>query len=229
MSMDRLVGHNIERFDIPYLLRWSIYNGVEVPFNLVPSSARFRGWQGCSFDTMTHLGAGEYNYFIKLELAARACGYQGGKTGDGKDFYKMSREDQEKYLTTDVEMVDHVFNSMQESYKTDYNPVVFDIETKPKDVDLIERLAPEFNPDNVAVGNLKDPEKIRAKIENAEANHIKKIQDEAGLHAHYSDPCAIGYKIDGKVELHFGEPKELLTRFWELANSVWYNNQSKSI
>ena len=229
MTMDRLVGHNIERFDIPYLIRWSVYNGVKVPFNLVPQNNRFRGWQGCSFDTMTMLGAGEWNYMIKLETAARACGYDGYKTGDGKFFYQMSDEQKEEYLTADIEMVDYLFKHFAESYSLDYKPVIFDIETEPLSYDEIEQLAPKFNPDDVAVGNLKDPDKIRAKIESAEANHIKKIQDGAGLHAHFSKPIAIGYKIDDKVELDFSEPKELLTRFWERANDVWYNNNSKTI
>jgi hypothetical protein len=228
MTMDRLVGHNIDRFDITYLIRWSVYNGIKVPFNLVPNG-KFRGWRSCIFDTMTELGAGEYNYMIKLELAARACGYEGGKTGNGKFFYQMSEEDKKEYLTADIEMVDYLFEHFMASYELDYKPVIFDIETEPLDYDNLDRLAPKFNPDDVAVGNLKDPEKIRAKIETAEANHIKKIQDGAGLQAHYSKPIAIGYKIDGKVELDFSEPKELVTRFWEIANDVWYNNNSKSI
>ena len=225
MSLQRLVGHNIYKFDLPYLIRASIYNGVKVPPQLIPFGAKFQRFDTYSMDTMHMIGAGEWTYMLKLETAARACGYVGGKTGSGKDFYKMSRADQEEYLTSDLEMTKFLYEAMAGSFSYDFDTVVFDIETMPKDD--IEDIAPAFDPDNVAVGNLKDPEKIQAKIENAEANHFKSLQDKAGLHAHYSQPCAIGYIIKGQVELDFSEPKELLTRFWDIAGKVWGNNQEQ--
>ena len=172
---------------------------------------------------MNLVGAGEWGYLLKLETASMACGMSYGKTGKGKDFYKMSRSDQEEYLTQDLLMTQHLYERIAEVFEYEFDPVIFDIETCPKTEGEIEMIAPKFDPENVATGNLKDPEKIQAKIDNAEANHIKSLQDRAGLHAHYSQPCAIGYIIDGKVELDFSEPKELLTRFWEVSSKVWGN------
>jgi len=225
MMIQRLVGHNIHKFDLPYLIRASIYNKVEVPQYLLPFGGRFQRFDSYSIDTMQMVGAGEWGYLLKLETAAMACGMSYGKTGSGKNFYLMSRDEQEEYLKQDLLMTQHLYKNISHAFGYEYEPIIFDIETMPKSETAIEMIAPKFDPDSVAIGNLKDPEKVEAKINAAEDSHLSKIMDKAGLHAHYSDPCAIGYIIGGEVRMDFHEPKELLTRFWEVASSVWGNNQ----
>jgi hypothetical protein len=227
MSLQRLVGHNIWKFDLPYLIRSSVYNRVKIPPYLLPFGGKFQRFENYSIDTMNLIGAGEWGYLLKLETASMACGVSYGKTGSGKNFYKMPRKEQEEYLRQDLLMTEYLYNNIAESFGYEYEPIIFDIETCPKTEGQIEMIAPKFDPENVATGNLKDPEKIQAKIDNAETNHIRSLQDKAGLHAHYSQPCAIGYIVKGKVELDFNEPKELLTRFWSIVSEVWGNNQEQ--
>ena len=43
LKLSRLVGHNVLNFDIPYLIRWSIYNGVKVPQECTPFGGRGNG------------------------------------------------------------------------------------------------------------------------------------------------------------------------------------------
>ena len=55
--------------------------------------------------------------------------------------------------------------------------LIYDIETKPQStaIDSIMALEPKFDPDSVAVGNLKDEEKIKKKIIDAGIAHEKKM------------------------------------------------------
>ena len=55
--------------------------------------------------------------------------------------------------------------------------IILDIETRPqpKAMDSIMALQPKFDPDSVAVGNLKDEEKIKKKIIDAGIAHEKKM------------------------------------------------------
>ena len=222
--LQKLVGHNIYRFDLVYLVRSSMCHNVDIPPYLNPCKKyqRFDQW---SIDTMYEYAAGEYNYMISLETLAMSFGMSYGKTGKGKDFYLMSRDDQEEYLQSDLHMTEFVYKRLASTLGYEFEPIIFDIETMPKSENQIGMIAPKFDPDKVAVGNLKDPAKVEAKINAAEENHLNSIMEKAALHAHYSDPCAIGYIINGKVRMDFHEPKELLTRFWDIASKVWGNNK----
>lgn len=107
--------------------------------------------------------------------------------------------------------------------------LIFDIETEPAPMDVLQRIAKpfdpasmphpgEFNPSSVKLGNLKDQAKITEKIEaarvahatlvdryesdliEAEARHLAEIMDKAALNASIGCICAIGYRNDaGKV------------------------------
>lgn len=223
VRLSRLVGHNILGFDLPYLIRWSIYNGVVVPAEATPFGVRGNGkyFPDMYIDTMTCMGAGEWGHRISLDMASRACGFQ-GKNGNGKWFYQMSQDDKEQYLANDVRQTKALFDSINNSLNFTEKFTVFDIETAPKIQEEIERIAPEFDPDSVKLGNVKDYEKIQAKLKDARENHLTSIMDKAGLHAHYSDPIAIGYiHEDGTEQLDFSEPKELVANFWKLAQKVF--------
>lgn len=70
--------------------------------------------------------------------------------------------------------------------------IVFDIETGPlSDAELAAALPP-FDPNEVKVGNIKDPEKIAAKLAEAEANHRRDFVEKAGLDALSGRVIAIG-------------------------------------
>lgn len=81
---------------------------------------------------------------------------------------------------------------------------VFDIETAPLD-DL------EFDPSEVKLGNLKDEEKIAAKIEDAR----QKYQRDAALSAITGQVCAIGVK-SAEYEIFVGEEPAVLAGFWKV-------------
>lgn len=222
MSLTKIVGHNILKFDLPYLIRSSIINGVKVPSYLSPFDRKRTSYDPIFQDTMHLYGAAEYGYLIKLETLAKSLGFKGGKTGSGKNFYKMSQDKKEEYLTADLRMTEHVWQRLNNSLSVSDDAIIFDIETAPRTEEEIEQIAPAFDENSVLVGNLKDPEKIQQKIEKAEVNHISNLVNKAALHAHYSQPCAIGYiHLDGKVQLDFSEPKELLEQFWDTTAKVW--------
>jgi hypothetical protein len=59
--------------------------------------------------------------------------------------------------------------------------IVFDIETGPLPESELAALVPPFDPAEVRTGNLKDPEKIAAKIAEAEVNHRRDFFEKAAL------------------------------------------------
>jgi len=124
--------------------------------------------------------------------------------------------------------------------------IVFDIETGPLPTEQIKDLAPvfspatkhpgEFNPAAVKLGQLKDPAKIEAKIEDARQKHAKAVEDfaakleqeesdywqaimdRAALSAITGHVLAIGYRgaktvIRGR-EFSPDNEADLLVEFW---------------
>ena len=59
--------------------------------------------------------------------------------------------------------------------------IFFDIETGPLPEDELAALVPSFDPAEVKTGNLKDPDKIAAKLAEAEANHLRDYVEKAAL------------------------------------------------
>ena len=82
--------------------------------------------------------------------------------------------------------------------------------------------------------SLKDEEKIKDKIAQAEANHLSGIFNKAGLHAHYSNPVAIGYinsdESGGETILDFadGDSFSLVRRFWNWAGAIASNYKTQN-
>lgn len=132
-------------------------------------------------------------------------------------------------------------------------PVIFDIETASMPLRTIKSILPpwdpssigshpgEFDPSSVKTGNIKDPEKIKAKIDEAREKHEKAVVDfeakasngeqsywtdiveKAALSATVGQVVAIGYHgkkrvhdlaIDGKSE------RQLLMTFWKTYKDV---------
>ena len=234
--MGRLVGHNIIGFDIPYLLQWSSYQGLKVPNFLTPFTKQGRGrfYPDVFSDTMLIDGLGKYGEMVSLDALAKSYNLR-GKSGNGKFFYQMNRPDQIDYLTNDVQLVQGIYRCQSYSYGLweSEKSTMFDIETEPKATELIESLAPVFKPEKVKVGNLKDQDKIDAKIEDARENHINSIVDKAGLNAKYSNPMAIGYHHAGgfDVTLDFadGDPKGMVERFWKITGAIFGDMQEANL
>ena len=225
-----LVGHNILGFDVPYLIRWSILNKVKVPIYLTPFwKTPYRYYPNFWVDTMNMFGVGEFGYRVSLDNLSKWLGHE-GKNGNGKYFYQLPREEQESYLENDMMQTRNVFRGMNECLPA-YNEercVFFDIETAPKGDLELQKLAPAFKEENVKLGNIKDPEKRQAKIEEAREGHFDAIKDKAGLHAQFSDPVAIGYINEGDFGtcLDFAKKddpngsKDLVERFWSRASNL---------
>ena len=67
--------------------------------------------------------------------------------------------------------------------------IFFDVETGALPESEIAAIMPPFDPAEVKTGNLKDPDKIAAKLAEAEANHRRDFFERAAL-----DPPVAGLK-----------------------------------
>ncbi len=75
------------------------------------------------------------------------------------------------------------------------NTIVFDIETAALPEAELAALVPPFDPAEVKTGNLKDPEKVAAKIAECEANHRRDFFDKAALDPLTGRVVAIGVML----------------------------------
>jgi hypothetical protein len=73
------------------------------------------------------------------------------------------------------------------------NKLVIDIETGALPEPILRGLCPAFNPDEVKLGNTKDPDKVAAKIAEAEASHFTDFSAKAALDARYGQVLAFGF------------------------------------
>lgn len=103
----------------------------------------------------------------------------------------------------------------------------YDIETAPlPDAKFRITKWHPFKESEVKVGNLKDPEKIAAKIADAKANHVNSHLDRAQLDPSLSYVCAIGIiNESGDVKIETGggvhDEKKLLEWFWSEMKAHW--------
>jgi len=91
------VGFNIFRFDLLFLVRRSWKHGIKLPEQV--RNGRYWGTQ--FIDLMEVWQLGNRDQTISLDNLARFMGI-GEKNTSGADFYKMTRAEQEKHLTTDL-------------------------------------------------------------------------------------------------------------------------------
>lgn len=93
--------------------------------------------------------------------------------------------------------------------------IAFDIETGALPIERIREVAPPFDRDAVATGNM-GLEKSMEKINSQERLHFDKIEDKAALHAEYGQTLAIGYATRGEDPvLLLGDEAEMIATFWE--------------
>ena len=95
--------------------------------------------------------------------------------------------------------------------------IIFDIETGPLPDEQLKAMMPQFDPAEVKIGNLKDPEKIATKIAECKANHWKDFQRRAALDALTGRVLAIGMMSDKGQFSVFGDENEeqTLNDFWD--------------
>jgi len=94
--------------------------------------------------------------------------------------------------------------------------IIFDIETGGLPDDQLKALIPPFDEAEVKCGNLKDPDKIAAKIAEARAEHERQFIERAALSAITGRVLAVGYHSieNGKTLIDVGEEPGLLRNFW---------------
>lgn len=93
---------------------------------------------------------------------------------------------------------------------------VFDIETAPLPDDELARLQDPFNPADVKLGNVKNPELISAKLKTAAENHFSDFKERAALDAISGKVLAIGFmEMDGNEIsiIHGHDEEKILTEF----------------
>jgi hypothetical protein len=99
------------------------------------------------------------------------------------------------------------------------NTIVFDIETGPLPESELAALLPPFDPAEVKTGNLKDPEKITAKLAEAEANHRREFFENAALDPLTGRVLAVGClwpETGDFTVLDFEDETRLLRSFWDV-------------
>lgn len=97
------------------------------------------------------------------------------------------------------------------------NTFIFDIETQAYPVDELRKVMPQFDPDEVRLGNTKDPVKIADKLAAAKIKHEQSFIEDAALSATTASVLAIGIKdMNGTHYILDGGGKEadLLSEFW---------------
>jgi hypothetical protein len=97
--------------------------------------------------------------------------------------------------------------------------IFFDIETGPLPESELAALLPPFDPAEVKTGNIKDPEKIAAKIAEAEANHKRDFMDRAALDPLTGRVLAIGLinaATGGFSVIGHDDEAKILAEFWDV-------------
>ena len=90
----RLCGHNLKEFDLPYLCRRMIVNGVPVPkiMNLMGR----KSWDNIHLDTLDMWKFGDYKHYTSLELLAKTMGIASPKDDiDGSEVAEVYWKDKD--------------------------------------------------------------------------------------------------------------------------------------
>ena len=97
-------------------------------------------------------------------------------------------------------------HAVREKINKNMNTLIYDIETAPLPESELAALLPPFDPTDVKTGNIKDPDKLAAKIAEAEANHRRDFFDRAALDPLTGRVLAVGLL---KLTYHSPHPRPL--------------------
>lgn len=100
----------------------------------------------------------------------------------------------------------------------------YDIETGPLPRAELEAAIPPFDETEVKTGNLKDPDKIAAKIEEARKAHVENFISRAALDPMTGRVLAIGIDDGVEVRCNHGDEETLLSWFWNRVDGVWFSS-----
>ena len=93
--------------------------------------------------------------------------------------------------------------------------IVFDIETAPLPESELAALVPPLDPAEVRTGNLKDPDKIAAKLAEAEVNHRRDFCERAALDPLTERVLVIGLLDQGGFRILDNDNEAAVLReFW---------------
>ncbi|MBS1774059.1 MAG: 3'-5' exonuclease [Bacteroidetes bacterium] len=112
-SVINFCGHNIKEFDIPFLCRRMVVNGLPLPESMQLSGKK--PWEIMHLDTMELWKFGDYKHFTSLSLLAEILGIPSPKEDmDGSMVGKVYWEDKDlqriaKYCSQDVLTTAKVF------------------------------------------------------------------------------------------------------------------------
>lgn len=94
---------------------------------------------------------------------------------------------------------------------------IFDIETCPQDKEKLASIMPEFKPEEVALGNRKDPAKIEAYLKEAQLKHEEAFYQKAALSATTGRVLIVGVMNEsGEPEFLEGKEEDIVYEFWGL-------------
>jgi len=96
--------------------------------------------------------------------------------------------------------------------------ITFDIETIPRQ-NLPEGVRPEFDPDSVKLGNVKDPSKIDDKIQKAREEFVEGLDKKMSLDPDLCEVVMVSFSTDGKMK-SFGLDIEEYERVYEAWSNI---------
>ena len=110
------------------------------------------------------------------------------------------------------------------------NTIFFDIETEPLPLDQIKAVFGEFDPESVKLGNLKDPDKIAAKLEERRKSYDADLVEGAAVDPMKAKVLAVGlmYPDDTYTLMEadtLDDERRLLQDFWV----VWTRSRVRSM
>jgi DNA polymerase elongation subunit (family B) len=90
----QITGHNVREFDIPYLCRRMLANGLELP-EILDVSGR-KPWEMNIFDTLQQWRFGDYKNYTSLKLIAATLDIPSPKDDiEGKDVARVYWQEKE--------------------------------------------------------------------------------------------------------------------------------------
>jgi 3'-5' exonuclease len=108
-------GHNIKEFDIPFICRRLLINGLKIPVYL--DFQQMKPWETNIFDTLQYWRFGDYKNYISLKLLAAVLGITTSKNNiDGSKVGPM-------YHEADPQLAEENFVKIAEYCKADVKVV----------------------------------------------------------------------------------------------------------
>lgn len=123
-------GHNIKEFDLPYICRRALVNGLRLPETLRLSG--MKPWQVPHIDTLELWKFGDYKHYISLDLMADILGIPSSKTDiDGSEVSKVYWEQDDlqriaDYCSRDIFTTALVYLRLNYRPVKDFEPVIVD-------------------------------------------------------------------------------------------------------